>query len=159
MGLSMGEDPLVSVAKIRSTAMDILTGREYSRHELAQKLQRKFAGHHSIDSVLKELVAEGLQSDRRYTEAFIRSRKMRGQGPLRIASDIRQKGVDRDLLASVMEEMAIDWYSVVDEVNRRKYGPKGPLDRADKARRMRFLQSRGFNFEQVVAAVQGSSED
>jgi regulatory protein len=80
---------------------------------------------------------------------------MRGQGPLRIASDIRQKGISKELLSSVLAEMEIDWFSVVAEVNRRKYGPERPQDPAEKAKRIRFLQSRGFNLEQVVAAVGG----
>ena len=151
----MDDAPIVSAAKIRSAALDILTGREYSRHELAKKLQRKFDAHSSIDAVLDGLVADKLQCDRRYTEAFIRSRRMRGQGPLRIASDIRQKGINKELLSSVLAEMEIDWFSVVAEVNRRKYGLERPQDPAEKAKRVRFLQSRGFNLGHVVAAVDG----
>jgi regulatory protein len=151
----MDDVPVVSAAKIRSAALDILTGREYSRHELAKKLQRKFDAHRSLEEVLDGLVTDQLQCDRRYTEAFIRSRRMRGQGPLRIASDIRQKGISKELLSSVLAEMEIDWFSVVAEVNRRKYGPERPQDPAEKAKRIRFLQSRGFNLEQVVAAVGG----
>ncbi len=151
----MDDGPIVSTAKIRSAALDILTGREYSRHELAKKLQRKFDARSSIDAVLDGLVADQLQCDRRYTEAFIRSRRMRGQGPLRIASDIRQKGINKELLSSVLAEMEIDWFSVVAEVNRRKYGPERPQDPAEKAKRVRFLQSRGFNLGQVFAAVDG----
>ena len=105
--------------------------------------------------MLDGLVADQLQCDRRYTEAFIRSRRMRGQGPLRIASDIRQKGINKELLSSVLAEMEIDWFSVVAEVNRRKYGLERPQDPAEKAKRVRFLQSRGFNLGHVVAAVDG----
>ena len=51
--------------------------------------------------------------------------------------------------------MEIDWFSVVAEVNRRKYGLERPQDPAEKAKRVRFLQSRGFNLGHVVAAVDG----
>ena len=44
----------ITPAKIRNSAMDLLTGREYSRAELADKLNKRF-DHHSAD-YLKELL-------------------------------------------------------------------------------------------------------
>jgi regulatory protein len=68
-------------AKIRSAAMDLLTGREFSRAELAKKLDNRFDGDSAISAVLDRLQEEGLQSDQRFAEAFLRSRIYRGQGP------------------------------------------------------------------------------
>ena len=158
----MGADDtamVISVATIRSAALDILTGREYSRQELAQKLQRKFGHHSSIDEVLNGLETDQLQSDRRYAEVFVRSRIQRGQGPIKIRADIGQKGISNEILQLVLNEQKIDWFSVVCDVSRRKYGVLGPQEQSDKARRGRFFQSRGFTFEQISRVLKQISED
>ena len=63
-----------TAAKIRNAAMDLLTGREFSSAELATKLNKRFDNHPSVDEVLVRLSEEGLQSDKRFAEAFVRSR-------------------------------------------------------------------------------------
>ena len=80
-----------TAAKIRIAAMDLLTGREFSRAELATKLNKRFDNHPSIAEVLVKITEEGLQSDKRFAEAFVRSRIYRGHGLARIRQDIRKK--------------------------------------------------------------------
>ena len=57
-------------AKMRNYAMGLLTGRDYSRAELATKLVKRFDEHSAIDGVLQRLADEGLQSDVRFAEAL-----------------------------------------------------------------------------------------
>lgn len=147
-----------TAAKIRIAAMDLLTGREYSRAELATKLNKRFDSHPSIDEVLEKIAEEGLQSDKRFAEAFVRSRIYRGHGLARIRQDIRQKGVGDELVARALEEADIDWYALAKDVAKRKFGNRPAADQRDKARRMRFMQYRGFNYDQIKCAL-GSSDD
>ncbi|MGB0450003.1 MAG: regulatory protein RecX [Porticoccaceae bacterium] len=147
-----------TAAKIRIAAMDLLTGREYSRAELATKLNKRFDSHASIDEVLEKIAEEGLQSDKRFAEAFVRSRIYRGHGLARIRQDIRQKGVGDELVARALEEADIDWYALAKDVAKRKFGNRPAADQRDKARRMRFMQYRGFNYDQIKCAL-GSSDD
>lgn len=140
-------------AKIRSAAMDLLTGREFSRAELAKKLDKRFDGDSAIDAVLDRLQEEGLQSDQRFAEAFLRSRIYRGQGLSRIRMDIRQKGIQDQLLSAAVEASDTDWFALAREVAQRKFGGKEILDQKDKAKRVRFLQYRGFSFDQIKYAL------
>lgn len=150
----MLEDPKqITAAKIRIAAMDILTGREYSRAELAAKLNRRFDQHPDIDQVLKQLAEDGLQSDARFTEAFIRSRILRGHGMTRIQQDIRQKGIADNLFQAGVEEADVDWFELALDVARRKFGHRPAEDQRERARRLRFMQYRGFNFDQVKYAL------
>lgn len=139
--------------------MDLLTGREYSRAELAKKLDKRFEGHESIVSVLDRLQREGLQSDERFTEAFLRSRLYRGHGLARIKMDIRQKGIQDDMLEAAVEQSDIDWFALAREVAQRKFGSSPATEQKDRAKRMRFLQYRGFNFEQIKYALNSSGID
>lgn len=153
------QDQPIKPSKIRSAAMDLLTGREYSRAELAKKLDKRFEGHESIVSVLDRLQREGLQSDERFTEAFLRSRLYRGHGLARIKMDIRQKGIQDDMLEAAVEQSDIDWFALAREVAQRKFGSSPATEQKDRAKRMRFLQYRGFNFEQIKYALNSSDID
>ncbi len=46
-----------------------------------------------------------------------------------------------------------DWSALALEVRRKKFGEIEPVDLKDKARQMRFLQYRGFESDQVRAAL------
>ena len=61
--------------------MDFLARREHSRLELYQKLKQRQFEPDVINSELNKLLDEGLQSDERFAEAFLRSRIDKGKGP------------------------------------------------------------------------------
>ena len=143
----------ISPSKIRAAAMDLLTGREYSRRDLKSKLDRKFEGSSEIDGVLDQLQQDGLQSDERFTESFVRSRVIRGQGPARIRRDAREKGIEAPLFDQVLEIQDIDWYALAKDVALRKFGSELAVDSKDRAKRIRFMQYRGFSYDQINYAL------
>lgn len=142
----------VGAKDIRRSAMDLLARREHSILELSQKLTKKFG--HEEDAIAKELdklQSEGLQSNRRLAEAFIRARTNRGQGPVKIRMELRGKGLENEMISLAFEESKIDWFDLVQQVAVRKFGEvlKSPSDMKTKARISRFLQQRGFNFDHI----------
>ena len=153
------QDEVITPAKIRSAAMDLLTGREFSRAELAKKLDKRFDSDPAIASELDRLQEEGLQSDQRFTEAFLRSRIYRGHGLARIRLDVRQKGIGDDLLNAAVEATDTDWFRLAREVADRKFGRSPATEQKDRARRMRFLQYRGFNFDQIKYALSATDAE
>ena len=153
------QDEVITPAKIRSAAMDLLTGREFSRAELAKKLDKRFDSDPAIASELDRLQEEGLQSDQRFTEAFLRSRIYRGHGLARIRLDVRQKGIGGDLFNAAVEATDTDWFRLAREVADRKFGRSPATEQKDRARRMRFLQYRGFNFDQIKYALSATDAE
>ncbi len=149
----------ITPAKMRNYAMGLLTGRDYSRVELATKLNKRFDEHSAIDEVLQRLADEGLQSDVRFAEAFVRSRILRGHGLTRIRQDIRQKGIADELVGQTLDAADVDWMALARDVAQRKFGQRRAADQRETAKRMRFLQYRGFNYDQIKYALDGSSED
>ncbi|WP_426417373.1 regulatory protein RecX [Aestuariirhabdus sp. LZHN29] len=137
---------------IRRAAMNLLARREHSQQELREKLQRRFAPE-LIDTEISRLADESLQSDQRFVESFVRSRLSKYQGPARIRGELRQRGVDEQLYDQMLADNPVDWFSLLAELNQKKYGEQPPLDAAEKARRIRFFQYRGFNFEQINTVV------
>ena len=129
--------------------MRLLAGREHSRSELIAKLARRGFGAEELKPVLEDLVERGLQSDARFAEQFVAARVRRGSGPLRIRAELRRRGVAEELIARELESDPEVWLERLRAVHERKFGTAPPGDRKDLARRIRFLESRGFNGELI----------
>ncbi|MDR5876338.1 regulatory protein RecX [Halomonas sp. CUBES01] len=140
----------------REVAIQLLARREYSRAELVRKLEQKAFAADDIDACLDALVEQGLQSDVRFAETFIRSRINRGQGVIRIQGELRQRGVDREIateaFAVVEEREGVDWFELARETLARRFASPGDTPK-ERAKRERFLATRGFNFDQIRYAL------
>lgn len=143
-------------ASPRDVAIQLLARREYSRVELARKLQQKSFDGDEIEACLDALAEQSLQSDARFAESFVRSRIARGQGVIRIKGELRQRGIDQETLtaalAAVEEREAIDWFELAKETLARRYDSPGDTPK-ERAKRERFLATRGFDFEQIRYAL------
>jgi regulatory protein len=142
----------------RKKAMDYLARREHGHEELVNKLRRSGFAPEIADEAVARLVADGLQSDARFVEAFIAARINQGKGPLKISADLRERGIADAAIAQGIGAADHDWSAAAIEVRRKKFGTRRPADFRDKARQMRFLQSRGFDTDQIQAAVSAPTE-
>ncbi|MDC0068119.1 recombination regulator RecX [Gammaproteobacteria bacterium] len=108
---------------VRRAAMDLLARREHSRHEILVKLTRRFGDNPELfEQEIRKLTDEGLQSDSRLAEAFIRARTNRGQGPLKIKMELRAKQVGDELISIAFEECGIDFVALARLVAFKKFG-------------------------------------
>lgn len=138
----------------RLVAMDALARREHSRHELYIRLKSRCGDSLDIlQRVLDDLEEDGLLSDRRFAEAYIRSRISRGQGAVRIRHELRNKGVAEALIEESLAAAEIDWCQLATDVAVRRFGAEGPADYVERAKRMRFLQQRGFSGDEIRVAL------
>ncbi|HIX62600.1 MAG TPA: recombination regulator RecX [Candidatus Halomonas stercoripullorum] len=141
----------------RDDAIRLLARREYSRAELMQRLTLRAHAPDVVTACLDELAESGLQSDQRFTESFLRSRVMRGQGPLKIRGELERRGIERDLIAATLsaaeQSGEVDWYALAATTLARRFNDTGSSPR-ERARRERFLASRGFSFDQVRHALE-----
>ena len=150
-----GDDPddkFVCPKEIRKKAMDFLALRDYGRAELVLKLANKGYKRSIVEYEVERLTEEGLQSDTRFAEAFVQSRINQGKGPVRIRSELTQKGIPDGVMDAAIEEASVDWYALAGEVREKKFGALQPDDFKEKARQMRFLQYRGFEQDQIQAS-------
>ncbi len=79
-------------------AINLLSRREFSRHELYQKLIVRTSSDTYLLELLDQLAESGYQSDQRFTESFLRSRINRGLGQMRIERELKEKGIDQYLI-------------------------------------------------------------
>jgi len=133
-------------------ALDLLARREHARAELEGKLRRAGIGAEECNVVLERLEDEGLLSDARFAENFVRSRRERGYGPLKIAAELRQRGVSESIVNSELSNLDDKWIEVARTLYRKRWAASDIPDYREKARRARFLSGRGFP-EGVVRRV------
>ncbi len=138
--------------------MDYLARREHARGELLDKLTGFGFEPDIAEAAVARLVDDGLQSDERFVEAFVRSRIGQGKGPARIRADLREKGVTSSLIHAGLEGANQDWYALAVDVRLKKFGSDTPANFKEKARQMRFLQSRGFESDHISVAVSASGD-
>jgi len=148
-GSSGSSDP-IDPAALREAAVRLLARREHSRQELADKLVRKGWPAVEVDDAVATLAAEGLQSDTRFSESFVRQRAGKGYGPVRIRAELRQRGIDDASADRAIETQDIDFFELAASVYRRRYARQPePEDMKDRARRHQAMLRRGFTGEQL----------
>ncbi len=142
---------------LRERALRLLARREHSRAELAKKLQVHSRPGDDLEALLDDLSRRKLLSDERYAEsrAHALSRKF---GAARIAHELRARGLDKDLADKASKAARATELERAREVWRRKFRT-APKTREERARQMRFLQSRGFSFDAIRSVVAGAEED
>jgi regulatory protein len=138
---------------ITNAALGLLARREYSTGELQERLARRTKNQDLVDTVLAALQEQGLQSDERFSEHFVRYKIDQGKGPHRIKQDLRQKHVPDDLIDRFVSNDSEFWAERAAEVYSRKFKDLPLKDEKDKAKRLRFMVSRGFSAHQVFDLI------
>ena len=132
---------------IRLKIMDFLSRREHSSKEIYQKMSRKVESKEMLLESIKELERDGLLNDERFAESYFQSRKRRGFGPLRIKSELIQRGVKENLFYSLEKE--IDWSSNALDALKKKLNGKVPQETKEILKLKNFLNYRGFEFQDI----------
>lgn len=144
---------------LRARALNYLARREYSRAELAAKL-RPYARVEDefeqlqivdIDALLDDLVASGYLSDERAATQLLHARRQRF-GTQRITHELHQKGISNELIEQALPALKETELETARGVWQKKYGTL-PHDAKEKARQMRFLQSRGFSMDVIFRVL------
>lgn len=155
----------ITAATIRFSAMNLLAMREHSVAELTQKLQKKFGNpvlldnrelfncHECIAATIAKLTAEGLQSDARFTEAFVTMRQRQGKGPLLIRMELQDRGIDNEMVAAFMDVSDQIWNQIAEKVFIKKFGDQIGQDIKKMSKQIRFLTSRGFSPAHIQSAL------
>ena len=148
----MKDDAPDTPGELRARALKYLARREHSRAELARKLAPRAESPEALGQLLDALAAKRQLSDERYAEA--RARQLaRKYGAARIRHELRAQGVDEDIVA---RSTAVGERERAAAILARKYRAPATT-REERARRMRFLQSRGFSHDTIRALLSSAA--
>ena len=137
---------------VRRAAMDFLARREHSFKELTQKLSSRFE-EENIRPALERLRDENLQSDQRYLEAYIRFRRNKGFGPLKIEAELYPKGLGAEQVRACLYETENDWAELCQHVMGKKFPVINKQNLKERLKCERFLLQRGFASETIKVAI------
>ena len=142
-----------AVTATRRAAIRLLARREYGAYELTEKLRYRGFAIEAVEQVVAWLQDKDLQSDRRFVEMYIRSRKSRGQGPVRMRAELQQLAINEELVRDHLESDEQEWVDIARQVCQKRFGIRREITAAERAKQQRFLQYRGFSFEQIKSVL------
>ena len=107
-----------------------------------------------LEGILEALAQKNQLSEERYAEA--RARQLaRKYGAAKIRQDLKAKGVDAQVIDRVSPEDDLERASAI---LKRKYREPATT-REERARRARFLQSRGFSSDIIRSLLSSRKRD
>jgi regulatory protein len=138
---------------LRERALRLLARREHTRAELVRKLAHAGFARDDIAVLLDDFEARNWLSDQRFAESYVADHRARA-GSVKLAYDLRQRGVADAVIEAVLGDNRDSEIDRAREVWNKKFG-LAPANAAEKAKQIRFLQSRGFTPEVIRWAIGG----
>jgi regulatory protein len=150
------------LSRARNTAYRYLSFRPRSRAEVEQRLnERGFPGT-VVHAVLLDLDRLGYLNDREFARQWAGSRiRLRGLGRHRIEQELRDRGVDRDIIHEALAEV-FEESSEMDVARREAEKKLKGLDRYElmvrKRRAAGLLERKGFSsgiIHSIIRDIEG----
>ena len=137
----------------KESAIYLLSRRDHGVYELAQKLATKGYEAEEIETAIQCCLDSNYLDDLRYAKSQIRQHISKGNGKLRIFQDLKLKRVAETDINLAFDEEETDWYQLARNVALKKFKGVKAKDQKEYAKQVRFLQYRGFDFEQINYAL------
>lgn len=149
-----------SVSKLAiSYVYRLLARRDYSEYQIRCKMQAKAFSEQEIEEALAFFQGKNWQSDLRFAENYLYSRANKGYGLARIKQELKQKGVQSDVIQIALELVEIDWFALAKKTLSKKFpNYQCTKDIKQKQKIWRYMLSHGFNSEQFAEFI-GVEED
>ncbi|MDZ4202650.1 MAG: recombination regulator RecX [Gallionella sp.] len=149
---------------LRARALQYLARREHSRAELRAKLLPHAQADdgfdapppQDVDVLLDDLAARGWLSDQRAASQLVHAKRSR-YGMQRIIHELRQKGIGEEIISDELATLGDSEAATARDVWERKFGTP-PCDAKEKARQIRFLQSRGFSMQTIIRLMRDAGQ-
>ena len=130
---------------VYNKALDLVSRREHSRHELMLKLDKRYPETIPIiEEVLDKLEINKILDDERFAELYLNSRARKGFGPKKIEIELNSKKVDSFFISNAIEAYET-WLENAQKELKKKFKDQKPTDYQSKMKQKQFLFNRGFS--------------
>ena len=130
---------------VYNKALDLVSRREHSRHELMQKLDKRYPNSIPIiEDALDKLETNKILDDERFAEMYLNSRARKGFGPKKIEMELHSKKVDSFFISNAVEAYE-SWLENAQRELKKKFKDQKPTDYQSKMKQKQFLFTRGFS--------------
>ena len=137
----------------KEAAMQLLSRRDHGEYELYQKLAAKGYSEDDIQQAVNFCLDHNYLDDLRYAKSQIRQHVYKGHGERRIRQELNQKRVAESVIEQALEEEPQDWFELAKQAAEKKFKGVKAQDQKEYAKQVRFLQYRGYSFEQISYAL------
>lgn len=141
---------------LKARALRYISMREHSRLELSRKLQRYAQEGDNVAALLDWLEGAQFLSQQRFSESLVHRRATRF-GNNRIVSELHSHGIQGEELTHAKATLKVDEVQRARVVLLKKFS-QPPNDSTERAKRIRFLQQRGFSHNAIRTAMNYRSD-
>ncbi len=135
--------------------MNALSRREHSEKEIYLKFVNLVNSKDILLEEILKLKEEGLISNQRYAEAYIRSRFHSGFGPVRIKYELEKKGVIKTIIKTAFQETDLDWDDKLKSELKKKY-ESNDMKNLNINKISKFFLYRGFDLEKISKFIKNN---
>ena len=138
--------------KAREKAAYYLQFSGKTEYELRKKLAEQEFSPASVNSAIEFVKKYRYLDDEDYARRFVErngNKKSRKQ----MVYELTQKGVARDILETVLEDMEVDEEAQILVLLEKKHYAGDEADRAEKQKISTYLVRKGFSYEAITSAL------
>lgn len=148
------------VKKAIATSLNLLSHRPRAAGELATKLRERAYSPEAIEAAIARMRELHLIDDRQFAERWVESRQIhRPRSARMLRQELRQKGVDRDIIEESIEEAGLDEFGDALSLAQKKAVSFRDLEPQVRERRLTgFLARRGYGYDIIRKVMERLDE-
>lgn len=153
------DELLVKRAKLR--CMNLLKSRDYTKHQLTEKLRQGFYPEMVIEKAIDYAMSYGYIDDMRYAVAYIRYAGA-SKSKKQIENDLMKKGVSKQDISNAYlqcgeEDVLVEEEELIEKFIIKKHFNNNSATFEERQKMIAFLYRKGFSLDRIYKAV-GQSE-
>lgn len=134
-------------------AMHILERTDKTKAELSRKLAENEYPKEAIEAAIAYVESYGYLDDRGYARHYVEWKK-NGKGKARLKLELIQKGVPREIVEEVLEEIDFgETQETIRQLVRKKIKSGTDMDEKEKKRIYGFLMRKGFSSSDILTVL------
>jgi regulatory protein len=142
--------------KLYGLVLRYCTSRLHSQKEVETYLEHKTVDTKTQTEIINRLKKLDLVNDTAFAQAWINSRRQRSYSQRRIIQELRQKGIDNDIITKAISvDDASDSNAIIEIVRKKRQQAKYAND---DLKLMRYLAQKGFNYANIKKIVKGDKD-
>ena len=140
-----------NVERARAQLLRLLKTRPRSKYEAQTRLRQKGFSLSVIEQVIEMAEASGLLDDEAFAKLWIEGRSLtKPKGRRALEHELREKGIDREIIAKLLNESLVDEYATARQLVKERLGRYPQVSSEDRHRKLvGFLRRRGFSFDLI----------
>jgi regulatory protein len=144
-------DAIAAGEKATEVALHFVAYRPRSEREVRDRLRRRAFVPEAIDYAIEKLRGWRYLDDRAFAEYWVENRTEHApRGRRALASELRAKGVERDVVDDILEERELNEDEAALDLARKRLRSLASLDAETQKRRLAaFLSRRGYDWDVI----------